>query len=478
MGSIPRNEKPHVVCIPYPAQGHVSPMLKLAKLLHYNNFHITFVNTEYNHRRLLKSRGPNALDGRPDFQFKTVSDGLPPSDANATQDIPSLCESTSKHSLGPFTELVSQLGSDQDSPPVTCIISDACMSFTLDAADQLGIPIVLFWTPSACGVLGYAHYETLFQKGLTPLKDPSYLTNGYLETTIDWIPAMKNIQLKDLPTFCRTTDQNDIMFNFLIREITRTSRASAIIFNTFNSFEQQVLNALSLTLPPIYTIGPLQLLLDQFPTTNLQNLGSNLWEEQPECIEWLDSKPENSVVYVNFGSITVITPQQMTEFAWGLANSNKSFLWIIRPDLVAGEKAMLPPEFVAKTKGRGMLASWCKQENILKHRAIGGFLSHMGWNSTLESMCGGVPMVCWPFFAEQQTNCWFACGEWGVGMEIDNNVKREEVEKLVRELMDGDKGKAMKMKAMEWKVKAEEATMPGGSSYTNFDELVRFLLRN
>ncbi|KAF2294125.1 hypothetical protein GH714_007685 [Hevea brasiliensis] len=85
-----------------PAQGHVNPMLKLAKILHSNGFQITFVNTEYNHRRLLKSRGPNSLDGLPDFHFEAIPDGLPPSDANATQDIPSLCDSTSKHSLVHF----------------------------------------------------------------------------------------------------------------------------------------------------------------------------------------------------------------------------------------------------------------------------------------------------------------------------------------------------------------------------------------
>ncbi len=86
-------------------------------------------------------------------------------------------------------------------------------------------------------------------------------------------------------------------------------------------------------------------------------------------------------------------------------------------------------------------------------------------------------MVCWPFFAEQQTNCWFACNEWGVGMEIDNDVKRDEVVKLVRELMDGKKGKEMRRQAMDWKTKAEEATRPGGSSQRNLDQLVRFLQR-
>ncbi|KAJ9174879.1 hypothetical protein P3X46_013479 [Hevea brasiliensis] len=472
-----RDDKPHAVCVPYPAQGHVNPMLKLAKMLHSNGFQITFVNTEYNHRRLLKSRGPNSLDGLPDFHFEAIPDGLPPSDANATQDIPSLCDSTSKHSLVPFRHLLSRLESSNNFPPVTCIISDACMSFTLDAAQEFGIPDVLFWTPSSCGVLAYAHYRHLIERGLTPLKDESYLTNGYLEKTIDWIPGMKNIRLRDLPSFIRTTDRNDIMLNFLAREIERTSRASAVILNTFEAFERDVLNVLSTMFPPIYTIGPLQLLVDQIPNSNLKSIGSNLWKEQPECIDWLDSKEPNSVVYVNFGSITVINPQQMVEFAWGLANSKKPFLWIIRPDLVVGDAAMLPPEFVSETKDRGMLASWCPQEQILKHPAIGGFLSHMGWNSTLDSICGGVPIICWPFFAEQQTNCWFACNEWGVGMEIDNDVKRDEVEKLVRELMDGKKGKEMKSQAMDWRTKAEEATIPGASSHRNLDQLVEFLQR-
>jgi hypothetical protein len=266
------------------------------------------------------------------------------------------------------------------------------------------------------------------------------------------------------------------MLQFVKREIDRTSRASAVILNTFDSFEQDVLDALSPMFPPIYTVGPLQLLVDQIPNGDLKNIGSNLWKEQPECIEWLDSKEPKSVLYVNFGSITVITPQQMIEFAWGLANSNQTFLWIIRPDIVLGEAAMLPPEFLSETKDRGMLVSWCPQEQVLKHPSIGGFLSHMGWNSTLDSICGGVPMVCWPFFAEQQTNCRLACtDQWGIGMEIDNNVKRDEVEKLVRELMEGEKGKAMKKKAMEWKTKAEEAALAGNGSHRNLDQLVKAL---
>ncbi|KAH7522875.1 hypothetical protein JRO89_XSUnG0091300 [Xanthoceras sorbifolium] len=467
--------KPHAVCIPYPAQGHINPMLKIAKLLHSKGFHITFVNTEYNHKRLLKSsRGcPSSL---PDFKFETIPDGLPPVDGDATQDIPSLCESTSKTCLPPFRDLLSKLNSSIGIPPVTGIVSDASMSFTLEAAEELGIPNILFWTISACGLLGFVHYANLIAKGLTPLKDESYLRNGYLDTVIDWIPSMKNIRLRDFPSFVRTTDPNDIMLNFIPTLVVRSSRGSAIILNTFHEFENAVLCDLSSIFPPIYAVGPLHLLVNNIPKYGLESISCNLWRAEPECLQWLNSKKPKSVVYVNFGSITVMTPHQMVEFAWGLANSDQNFLWIIRPDLVEGETAMLPHEFVEATKDRGLLASWCQQEQVLNHPSIGGFLTHNGWNSTIESVGSGVPMVCWPFFAEQQTNCRFACTEWGIGMEIDNDVKRDEVEKLVRELMEGEKGEKMRNEAMEWKKKAMEATGLHGSSYLNFNKLVEEVL--
>ncbi|KAK3414140.1 hypothetical protein EUGRSUZ_I02643 [Eucalyptus grandis] len=416
-------------------------MLKLAKLLHHKGFHITFVNTEHNHKRLLRSQGPHSLDGLPHFRFDMIPDGLPPSDADSTQDIPSLCASLSEHGLSAFRSLLLKLreqSQDGVVPPVTCIVSDGGMAFTVDAAEELKIPEVVFWTPSACGVFGCTKYRRLVEDGFTPLKDPTYLSNGYLETTVSWTSGMKSIRLRDIPTFIRTLDHQDIMLNFVIQEVERSSRASAVILNTFDTLEHDVLESLSSVFPHIYTIGPLQLLADQIQDEALRLVGGNLWREEPECLSWLDSKEPGSVVYVNFGSITVITAGQLTEFAWGLANSQKPFLWIIRPDLVATESAVLPPEFVEEIAGRGMLAHWCRQE--------------------------------------EQTNCRYSCTEWGIGMEIDNDVKRDEVEGLVRELMEGEKGKEMRKKAMEWKAKAEEAIMPGGTSYNNVEKLISEVL--
>ncbi|KAL5558961.1 hypothetical protein UlMin_035172 [Ulmus minor] len=477
MGSISLENKPHAVCIPFPAQGHINPMLKLAKILHFKGFHITFVNTEFNHKRLLKSRGPNALDGLASFRFETIPDGLPPSDVDATQDIPSLCESIPKHSLEPFKKLLSKLNSSLDVPPVSCVVSDGVMSFTLDAAQELGVPEVLFWTTSACGFLGYLHYKNLVDKGFTPFKDESDLTNGYLNTNLDWIPGMKDIRLRDLPTFIRTTNPNDIMIDFLLTETKRAQNASAIILNTFEALEHEVLDAIkSILNPPIYSIGSLHLLLNQFPDNETKSIGTNLWKEDPKCLDWLDTKEPNTVVYVNFGSITVMTSEQLVEFAWGLANSKKTFLWVIRPDLVAGDMAILPPEFVEETKDRSLLTSWCPQEKVLSHPAVGGFLTHSGWNSTIENICSGVAMLCWPFFAEQQTNCRFSCKEWGIGMEIGSDARREVIEGLVRELMQGEKGKEMKKKAMDWKRLAEESTTTvKSSSYSNLEKLIVIL---
>ncbi|KAJ4845657.1 hypothetical protein Tsubulata_049279, partial [Turnera subulata] len=262
----------------YPAQGHINPMLKFAKLLHHKGFHITFVITEYNHKHLLKSRGPNSLDGLPDFRFETIPDGL----RRWMQTLHKIY--LLSNCLEPFRQLLAKLNaSSADVPPVTCVESDAVMSFSLDAAEELGLPIVLLWTTSACGFLAYAHCKHLIERGLVPLKDTSYLTNGYLETTIDWVPGMKNIRLRDFPSFIRTTDPNDLMLNFLKREADRAPRATALIVNTFEELEHEVVAALSSMFPPVYTIGPLPLLVDQIPERDqLASFGDRLrhlsWE--------------------------------------------------------------------------------------------------------------------------------------------------------------------------------------------------------
>ncbi|KAI3689414.1 hypothetical protein L2E82_47370 [Cichorium intybus] len=179
--------------------------------------------------------------------------------------------------------------------------------------------------------------------------------------------------------------------------------------------------------PPCYGVCPFHLLEDKIADKSLASIKSNLWKEEPKCLKWLDSKPPLSVMYVNFGSIAVMTPQQLVEFCWGLAKSNYPFLWIIRPDLVVGDSAMLPPEFLEET--------------------------------------------------DQQTNCWLSCNKWGVALEIDNDVKSEEVKMLVIiELMTKEKGNVMRKNAMRWKEKAERACVSSsGSSMDDLGKLIHLM---
>lgn len=482
MGSIAAaSGKRHAVLVPFPAQGHVTPMLKLGKILHCWGFHVTFVNSEFNHRRLLRSRGAGALDGLPGFRFATIPDGLPPSDADATQDVPSLCRSTEETCLPHFRALLADLNASPDAPPVTCVVGDDVMSFTLKAAREIGVPCALFWTASACGYMGYRYYRTLIDKGIFPMK-AEQLTNGFLDTPVDCAPGMsKHMRLKDLPSFIRSTDPDEFMVHFALRVTEQIAGADAVLINTFDELEQEALDAMRAVIPPpasIHTIGPLAFLAEQIVPqgSQLDALGSNLWKEDVSCFGWLDGRKPGSVVFVNYGSITVMTNAELVEFAWGLANSGHDFLWIIRPDLVHGDAAVLPPEFQEEIKGRGLLASWCPQDAVLRHEAVGVFLTHSGWNSTLESLCGGVPMLCWPFFAEQQTNCRYKCMEWGVAMEIGQDVRREAVEAKIREAMGSEKGKEMHRRAVEWREIGVRATRPGGRSYANLDKLVADVL--
>ena len=108
----------------------------------------------------------------------------------------------------------------------------------------------------------------------------------------------------------------------------------------------------------------------------------------------------------------------------------------------------------------------------MEHSTVGAFLTHCGWNSMMETICAGVPVICWPFFADQQTNCHYSCEKWGIGMEINHDVKRDEVAELIRKMIVGEEGEKMRFKAKEWKKKADEATEVGGSSYINFDKFI------
>ncbi|CAD6333475.1 unnamed protein product [Miscanthus lutarioriparius] len=428
--------------MPYPAQGHVTPMLKLAKLLHARGFEVTFVNTEFNHRRLLHSRG--ALDRVPGFRFDAIPDGLPPSDADATQDIPALCYSTMTTCLPHLLALLARVDADAGSPPVTCLVTDAVMSFGFDAAREFGVPVAALWTASACGFMGYRNYRNLIDWGLVPFQNAADLDDvvegGHLATVVTGARGMcDGVQLRDFPSFVRTTDRADIMLNFLMREAERLSpprrrhrqhlrrprgrHAGRHARDPPDGVPRRPAP------PPRAPGGPRRQPARGPRLQPLEGAGG-----PPGVARWPraavrgvrelrqhhgDDQPAAARVRVGPGQQRVpVRVEHPAGPGEGRLRRAAAGVRVRRRGPRAADDVVPAGGGAPARGGRGVPDS-------------------PGWNSTLESLCAGVPMLSWPFFAEQQTNCRYKRTEWGVGMEIGGEVRRDEVSAILKEAMDG-----------------------------------------
>ncbi|KAL7107723.1 hypothetical protein ACP275_06G072700 [Erythranthe tilingii] len=256
-------------------------------------------------------------------------------------------------------------------------------------------------------------------------------------------------------------------------ESTENARAYGLILNTFEDLEGPILNEMRTICPNIYTIGPLHAHLKAKLAANSTSappaFSNSLWEEDRTCMTWLDSQPPKSVIYVSFGSLAVMTNDQLMEFWYGLVNSGQKFLWVIRPDSISGYE--VPVELSQGTEERGYIVGWAPQEEVLAHRAVGGFLTHSGWNSTLESVYEGVPMICWPYFMDQQVNSRLVEEEWKLGLDMKDTCDRSLIEKTIKNLMEVRKDEFL-LRADEMAKSAKTCLSEGGSSFRNLELLI------
>lgn len=196
------------------------------------------------------------------------------------------------------------------------------------------------------------------------------------------------------------------------------------------------------------------------------------------CTNWLSQRPPRSVIYVSFGSLSVPTTEQTEELAWALRAHDSHFLWVVRS--LEGASS-LPPKFSEETSSRGLLVPWCHQLEVLAHEAVGCFITHCGWNSTLEALSLGVPIVAMPQWTDQSTNAKFVMDVWGTGVRAraDENglVRRDEIINCVNNVMKGDGGKVTSLNSTRWQRLAREVVDEGGSSDKNVQEFVCALSR-
>lgn len=232
------------------------------------------------------------------------------------------------------------------------------------------------------------------------------------------------------------------------------------------------------TFLPLKTIGPTipSHYLDKRLEDDKQYGVSLFNTNNDACMKWLNEQPKGSVAYVAFGSAAQLGVEQMEELAWGLRRSKSKFLWVVRE----AEAAKLPKGFVEETSEKGLVVSWCPQLEVLANEAVGCFISHCGWNSTLEAFSLGVPVVALPQWTDQSTNAKFIMDVWKIGVKAladeKGVVRQEEVEHCISEIMEEERGKEMQRKALEWKELARKAVDEGGSSSNNIDEFISNLV--
>lgn len=305
--------------------------------------------------------------------------------------------------------------------------------------------------------------------------------NADLDEPIRGVEGMESfLRRRDLPSLCRDArSPRDPRLQFLSRITDNASRGRALIINTFEGLEAPMLSRIRSFCPVTYPIGPIHI-LESNTTTPAKNQAAtvNLWQEDRDCMSWLDAQPPKSVVYVSFGSIAVMSPEQLIELWHGLLDSSHKFLWVVRQDMVLGgltaSEILLPAELEEGARERACLSSWAPQEEVLAHPAVGCFLTHSGWNSTLESIVAGVPMICWPFIMDQHVNSRYASEVWRIGVVMKDEIGgRNVVEKVVRDVMAGEE--STRRSVCEMAEKARASVEEGGSSNLNLKKLIHHI---
>ncbi|GAB4827534.1 hypothetical protein Ancab_034418 [Ancistrocladus abbreviatus] len=434
-----------VVLFPIPLQGHLNPMFQLADILHSRGFSVSIIHTQFN--------APNPAD-HANYAFEPIDDGLSGSIASKL-DVISLFNTLNKNCKEPLRNCLSKMLADDQEEPIACLIADAFWFSSQAVADSLKLPRLVLRTTNASSFVAIAFLPLLREKGYFPIKD------SQLEELLIEFPPLK---VKDIPRVGKT-DQ-EVLYEFLTKVCKEAKSSHGLIFNTFEELEDSALAKLREEFGiPIFTIGPFHKLIPAF--------SSNLLTPDRSCICWLDNQAPKSVLYVSFGSLAAISESEFLEAAWGLANSKQPFLWVIRPGLVRGSEGShpLPDEILDMIAGRGHIVKWAPQQEVLAHPAVGGFWTHGGWNSTFESICEGVPMICLPNFADQMVNARYVGEVWKVGIPLENGVERGEVEKAVRTLLVEKEGEKMRERIACLREKADICLKEGGSSFKSLEDL-------
>ncbi|KAL0714511.1 hypothetical protein Bca4012_021490 [Brassica carinata] len=445
-----------IIMFPVPFPGHFNPMIQLAGIFHHRGFSVTILHTSYNFPD--PSRYPH-------FTFRTIShtnegEDLLSRPETSGIDLVSLIRVLKQTYVESFRETLAAEVSGGDT--VYCLVSDAIWGRnTEDAAKEVGVRRLVLRTGGAASFRAFAAFPLLRDKGYFSTLD-SRLDDPVIE-----LPPLK---VKDLPVV--ETNDPDELYRIITDMVEGVKSSSGVIWNTFEDLERdQLMDCSSNFHVPFFPIGPFHKHSNDSPPKTKN-------KEDNEITNWLDKQQPKSVVYASFGSLADVEEKEFLEIACGLRNSEHPFLWVVRPGLVRGTEWLesLPCGFMENIGHKGKIVKWVNQLDVLAHPAVGLFWTHCGWNSTVESICEGVAMICTPCFTDQRVNARYIADVWRVGKVLERSMMdKGEIEQVVRSAMI-DEGDGMRDRCLAFKEMADNCLAKNGSSLNYLDKLVRHIL--
>ena len=472
-------KKAQLVFIPSPGVGHLVSTAQFAKLVLDRNdsFLITMLVINNPYDESISKYIESLASAHTQIKFVALPETIAPPSAEALA-------VSAEHAFSSYINdhktivrdaIVNQVMANNPAPIASVVFDLFCTAF-IDVARELGVPSHVFFTSGAAflGLMLYLSDREEYGKPKFRPTDPDYI-----------IPFYANpVPYRVLPLL-----HNDEGFETFAYHGRKFKDANGIIINTFSEVESHVVHALLARddIPPIFNVGPL---IDH----RGKSLSGSDVVKRDEIIKWLGDQPEKSVVFLCFGSGGGFDEAQLKEIAIGLEKSGHRFLWSIRLKPSKGQLhasyfdnygEILPEGFLERTKNIGMLCGWAPQVEILAHRAVGAFVSHCGWNSTLETLWYGVPIITWPLYGEQHINAFQLVKDLGLAVELTLDfrrdcptdfVKAEDITKAVKTMME--QGGELRNKAKATTEMAQKAVEEGGSSYVALGKLIDQWLEN
>ncbi|CAN6449149.1 unnamed protein product [Victoria cruziana] len=451
---------PLVLLLPYTTQGHINPLIHLGRRLVLHGIEVRHITTPY----LLKALLPTG-DRRLSFPTELISDGFDESGYNQCGDVQTYLDRFRDVGSRTFADLLGRLA--DSGRPANWVIYDPFLPWVADVARGFGVSTASFFTQmGAVAAIYYLYYHRKLR-----LPPP-----GSEATALVPIPGLPTLKYEDLPSLLSAPDSIPGYYHMLLNQFRNT--ADAMLLNSIEELEADVLHAMAEFLP-FQPVGPMMPMAFLDPHASGQTVHeADLFEgarADDELVAWLDSRPPRSVVYVAFGSLATVAEAEMLEIAAALRALGMPFLWV-----AGGKESAAAREAAAEEVGR--VVAWCSQPKVLAHAAVGCFVTHSGWNSTLEALTLGVPMVCVPRWSDQPMNAMFVEEVWGVGLRARPDeggiTARKEIERCVREIMadGGEKARQIWSRVEKWTKVIKKAARRGGSSaenLMNFVEMIR-----